>query len=366
MPQPEVSVIIVTYQSADAIGACLTALVAQDYLSYEIIVVDNASSDQSAALVVAGFPDVKVLEAGVNLGFGNGANLGAAHASGRYLVFLNPDTIPAAGFLAALMAEQQQHPAALVTAQITLGSAPHLINTAGNVVHSSGITCCRGLGQPTATAPYDRAGTVSAVSGAAFSISRALFDYLGGFAGDFFLYLEDTELSLRARMSGYECRYAPAALVSHRYGSGFGPAKFYYLERNRYWMLLRILRPATLAALLPSLLLSEAVAWGFALKSGPRHIWQKLRSYGWLGRNLPRILASRGAVQSLRRRDDDFVLQTVSGELEFTQLAGPRLGRLVGLMLNPLFRLNLRLLRNNLARSKARAQAAAMNTAVER
>lgn len=362
MLQPEVSVIIVTYQSADTISACLAALVTQDYPSYEIIVVDNASPDQSAALVMASFPQVKVLAAGVNLGFGNGANLGAAHASGQYLIFLNPDTIPATGFLTALMAEQEQHPTALVTAQITLGRAPHLINTAGNVVHSSGITCCRGLGRPIATAPYDRAGAVGAVSGAAFSISRVLFYYLGQFAGDFFLYLEDTELSLRARMSGYECRYAPAAIVSHRYGSGFGPAKFYYLERNRYWMLLRILRPATLLALLPSLLLSEAVAWGFALKSGPRHIWQKLRSYGWLGRNLPRILASREDVQRLRRRDDDFVLQAVSGELEFTQLAGPRLGRLAGMSLNPLFRLNLRLLRGGMARSKARAQAEAVNT----
>jgi len=260
-PAPCASVIIVNYNGDATLERCLRSLCA-DGGDYELIVVDNASTDGSADMVERDFAQVRLIRADANIGFGEGNNLGVRAATGQFLAFLNPDTVVEPGWLAALIAPLEADPLiGLTTARVLLLDDPQRINTCGNEMHYTGLTLCRGMGakRGALAEPAD----VDAVSGAAFAIRRDLYEALGGFDGSFFLYMEDADLSLRARLAGYRCRYVPAAVVYHAYTLRFGPRKTYYQERNRYLMLLKGMRWPTLLALLPALLLTiNAIASG--------------------------------------------------------------------------------------------------------
>ena len=109
----DLSILIVTYNSAKLIGGLLEHLGTElEQLKAEVIVVDNASRDQTAELVRDTFPWVRLIASPDNLGFAAGNNLAAQHAHGRYLLLLNPDAVPAQGALARGIALMNQHPKA--------------------------------------------------------------------------------------------------------------------------------------------------------------------------------------------------------------------------------------------------------------
>jgi GT2 family glycosyltransferase len=314
-------VIIVNYNGGADLTRCLRALLADDRGDVEMIVVDNASTDGSAEQVAREFPGVRLVRSATNLGFGEANNVGARQARGEFLAFLNPDTVVAPGWLEPLLAALEADPrVGLATSQILLLDDTEQVNTCGNDVHITGLTLCRGAGlrRGTLAAPED----VGAVSGAAFAMRRALFETLGGFDGPFFLYLEDTDLSLRARLMGYRCRYVPESLVYHAYTLRFGPRKTFYQERNRYLMLLKTLRWPTLLALLPALLLAEVVTWGFVLARDRRRLANKLRAYAWVAAHWREVMERRHRTQALRRVRDRELLARCTYRLAFEQ-AGP-------------------------------------------
>jgi GT2 family glycosyltransferase len=332
------SVIIVDYNAGGALLRCLESVLATTGPGIEVIVVDNASTDGSAESAGARFPDLVLVRAGTNLGFGAGNNLGARRARGANLVFLNPDTVVESGWLDALLDPLETQPdAGLVTARILLAADPARINACGNTVHVTGLALCRGLGLPAGAFPEP--SEVDAVSGAAFSIRRDLFETLGGFDEDMFLYVEDTDLSWRARLAGWRCLYAPGAVVRHEYSLRVTPLKVFYQERNRCLMLLKNFRWATLVALAPALVLAEIVTWGFVLLRDRANIGNKVRAYGWIARNLPAIVRKRRAVQALRRAPDREILRHTGFALDFAQVSGGALGKTASAVFNPLFRI---------------------------
>ena len=186
------------------------------------------------------------------------------------------------------------------------------------------------------------------MSGAAFAICRATFESLGGFDASFFLYMEDTDLSWRARLAGYECLYVPESVVHHDYVFRFGPRKIYYLERNRYVMLLKSLRWRTLLVFAPVFLLGEVVTWGFVLLREPRRVMNKLQAYVWVVSHWARIMEARRSVQMLRRVPDRELIESCTYRLAFEQTGGGRVARIAHWAFDPLFlllkRLGLRLL----------------------
>ena len=188
------SVIIVSYNSREDLKRCLPSLLPSLGAQDEVIVVDNASSDGSAGWLAQSYPQIHLVNSPDNLGFAGGNNLGAHYANGRYLAFLNPDTVVEPGWLEALIAALESHPeAGLATSKILLLSDPERINTCGNDVHISGITLCRGMGLLRQS--FSSQEEVSAASGAAFVIRKDVFEALDGFDERFFMYMEDTDLS---------------------------------------------------------------------------------------------------------------------------------------------------------------------------
>jgi GT2 family glycosyltransferase len=328
----ERSIILVGHNHRTELLRCLAGLGSED----EIIVVDNGSRDGTVEAVRRACPGVRVIESQRNLGFGGGANLGAAAARGELLVFLNPDTVVTPGWLAALAQALAEDPTAgLVTPQIRLWRQPERINACGADVHLSGLTLCRGLGED--ATGYQTPAEVAAVSGAAFAIRRELFRTLGGFDETFYLYMEDVDLSWRARLAGYRCLYVPEAVVYHHYRPRLGPRKVFRLERNRYRMLLKILGGRTLLQLVPALLLAEVVTWAYVLRHRPAAAPAKLLAYGAVlagGRSLVR---ARCVVQAGRLLGDDVLLATTVGRLAYEQVDGGAAARLGRGVVDPLF-----------------------------
>lgn len=322
----QTSIVVVTYNNRDDIGACLDSL--QTHApDAEIIVVDNLSADGTLNHVRQGYPHVTAVSAGRNGGYGAGVNYGARLAHGAYLTILNPDTEVQAGWLAPLIAALDDPGVGLVTPTILLKGTADRVNTCGNDVHLTGLTFCAGLNAP-APPLSARTRPVAAISGAAFVVRRTLWEQLGGFDEQFFMYLEDTDLSLRARRLGYAILHVPASRVWHDYRVRVSAAKLYHLEHNRLLMLGRTLRPGTLAVLTPALLLTEAIIWAYCACKGTAYMRAKRETYRqlWLNRHATKcnVTSDRGSDRAL--------IQTLRARITAEQLASGRIGAVVSII----------------------------------
>ncbi len=330
------SVIIVLYNSLSDLPRLLPALIDSLSPEDELILVDNASQDGCADWVERNYPNIALVRSKINLGFGGGNNLGVESARGEYLVFLNPDTDVDRDWLNALLKGFSLYPdTGMTTSKILLLDDHERINTCGNNLHISGLTLCRGMGQ--ASGKFTAVEETDAVSGAAFAMRRDLFHQLGGYDASFFLYMEDTDLSLRVRLAGWCILHIPDSRIYHQYRLRFGPQKTYYQERNRYLMWLKTLKWGSLLALIPVFILAEMVTWGFVILRDRSHLGNKPRAYGWVIRNWNAIMAGRKQVQGLRRIKDRALLKHTTFRLEIEQVEERLLGRLLGWFFSAIF-----------------------------
>jgi GT2 family glycosyltransferase len=251
-----------------------------------VIVVDNASTDAGPELARE---YATVIESGENLGFPAACNAGARAAGGDLLVFLNPDAVPRPGWGEAI---RRPHDGPWVAWQ-ALVMAGDEVNTSGNVVHFTGITWA-------GTRPVGGPEEVPTASGACLAVRAAEFRAIGGFADAFFLYHEDTDLSLRLRLAGGRLGIEPSAVVDHAYEFAKGGYKWRLLERNRWAVLVRCWPAGLLLLTLPALLATELAIWLAAIRGG----WagEKARATREVVASLPRWRRERA---SITRRIDD-------------------------------------------------------------
>ena len=228
----DISIIIVTFNSSRHIDACLASLPSSlEGLASEVIVVDNASSDGTAEAVRARFPDVRVIDAGGNRGFAGGVNKGLAASSGRYALWLNPDSQVVSGRFADVVAWLDAHPDTGI-------AGLQLVDEDGGVepsdrgfpsYHSAIGHRYSLLTRIWPSNPFssrylrtggDRDGVRDAdwVSGAALVHRRDVGERLAGLDEQFFMYCEDVDFCYRARQAGWRTRYLPIVTVRHEIG----------------------------------------------------------------------------------------------------------------------------------------------------
>ena len=166
-------------------------------------------------------------------------------------------------------------------------------------MHYTGIVSCRALGDSPDL--HQDLEDIPLLSGAAFLVPTSLYHHLGGFDELYFMYHEDTDLSLRARLQGLRLLCDNGAVAIHRYRLGMNPDKFYLLERNRLLTLLKVLEGRTLWRAAPALALTELATWSFALTRGPAsYLLGRWRGYRWLWLNRREWEAARSDVQARR------------------------------------------------------------------
>ncbi|KAB8144400.1 glycosyltransferase family 2 protein [Chloroflexia bacterium SDU3-3] len=283
-----VSLVAVAYNSADLLPSFLDALASSGDTGFELVVVDNASTDGTLALLESAAGRLpfalRAVEAGANLGFGRACNLGAAHAGGELLVFMNPDVRVLPGWLAGLRASSARFPDALI--------------------------CPTTLAPEEQRQPTPALQQVAAIPGAAMLVRRAVWRELGGFDEHFFMYWEDTELCWRAWLLGFQVLADLGTFVRHQRGGSAGGSRW-DAERARnslrtYLKLMRWRRALPFA-----LLLAAKTAVKFARWRDPA----LLDAWRWNARHLGATLAERRAL-ARRRRGDPALLERRAATLE--------------------------------------------------
>jgi GT2 family glycosyltransferase len=296
------SVVIPNVNGEQFLPDCLTALRGQTDTDFEVIMVDNGSTDGSLALVRNSFPEVRVIELGDNVGFAKAMNVGIEAATGEYVVFLNNDTRVAPDWLAELVACLERRPQAAAAGSRTLLMRDEsLIDGAGDVMDWTFLPHPRGHGGPDSKR-YREEMQVTTVSAAACAWRAEALRDIGLFDEDFFIYYEDVDLGLRARLLGYESWYAPRSVALHARGAwtaGRSEFTFFHPVKNRWFMIVKNVPALLLLRHLPRILFGEAYWWNQARKH--RKIRVMLRAYGAVGRSLPRLLAKRRKLQPRRR-----------------------------------------------------------------
>lgn len=239
-PRPCVSIIIPNWNGLRWLRPCLDSLRRQTYRDFEILVVDNASTDGSVAALACEYPEVRILKMERNVGYAGGCNAGFRIARGEIFVVLNNDTEADPGWLAALVEALDRHPeVGAVASRVMIYDQPHLLNAAGDLYRRDGTADSRGVWQPFGP-PYDRETYVFGASGAAAAYRRQMLEEIGFFEECFFMYYEDVDLAWRAQRAGWRCLYVPEAIVYHHLSAtGGGKTASYYVGRNSLWVLVR-------------------------------------------------------------------------------------------------------------------------------
>jgi GT2 family glycosyltransferase len=247
------------------------------------------------------FPAARLLALEANRGFAGGNNAGARQAQGRFLVFLNNDTVVQPGWLAALRAAVDEASGfALATSRVVYMHDPAVIDSAGDGVLRWGAAFKRfhGTRDPEAA----RSVEVFGVCGAACVVAKAVFDELGGFDETFFVSHEDVDLSYRARLRGYRCRYAADAVVRHHGSATLGRTSAFAVfhgQRNLEWMYVKNSPLSILLRTMPGHLVYTAAAAGYFARMGLLGAFLRAKLAAFAG--LPAVLRQRAVVQRTRR-----------------------------------------------------------------
>ncbi|HIJ79552.1 MAG: glycosyltransferase family 2 protein [Desulfobulbaceae bacterium] len=205
MAQPDISIIIVNYNTADLLAKCLSSIFKQD-VATEIFVVDNNSQDNSIEMVQKNFGTVKLITNKINAGFAKANNQAVRLATGRYIYFLNPDTEIHGNALEVMLCFMNDYP--------QVGMAGTQLIFPDNSPQSS--LEYRYPGQR--YAKKDLAGLPGDIAwllGASIIARREVIEQVGGFDEDYFLYGEDLDLSLKIRKKGWSLGYIPEAEIVH-------------------------------------------------------------------------------------------------------------------------------------------------------
>ena len=214
----EIDIIIPNWNGRQWLGDCLASLTAQTFKDFEIIVVDNGSTDDSVEFVRSTFPGVRLVELAYNTGFAGAINAGVRAGASPFACWFNNDAEAAPDFLAQLLTTLKANadPSFTMAApRILYYDQPSLINSAGLFVGPDGIGRDRGFKQPDGP-PFGGVEEVFGPSGTAALYRRAIFDQIGWLDEDFFLYSEDVDFNYRAQLAGHRCLYVPSAQVRHR------------------------------------------------------------------------------------------------------------------------------------------------------
>ncbi|GAB5459479.1 MAG: glycosyltransferase family 2 protein [Henriciella sp.] len=240
---PTFTVIIVNYNGGEFVQGALSSLAQQTFRDFEILLIDNNSTDGSAdTLDASGLPSFKLLKEKENHGFASANNMGAKLARGKWLALLNPDAVAEPDWLEKTFAATERHPDCNVFAcgQRSLDD-PSKLDGTGDAYLVFGIPWRGGFEYPISALPKED-GNCFSPCGASAVYLRETFLRHGGFDERFFCYCEDVDLGLRMQLSGEKCIFVPSALIWHKGGGTSGRNSYFttfHGNRNRTWTYLK-------------------------------------------------------------------------------------------------------------------------------
>ena len=303
---PTIAVVVVNWNSGQYLEKCLQSLKGQTLPPARVLVVDNASADDSMEGLEQKFGDWKFIHLETNTGFATANNLAVNQAGDcDWIAFLNPDAFARPDWLENLMRAVECFPDVKMFGSHMLGYENDLIDGTGDIYHVSGVAWRRDHGMK-ASEINRQSGEIFSPCAAASLISRGAFLAVGGFDEHFYCYNEDVDLSFRLRLKGHRCIYVSDAVVEH-VGSGttsrYSDFAVYHGQRNLVWSYFRNMPGVWFWIYLPQHILFSLVAL----------IWFSLK-----GKAVPVFKARWDALKGLTRvwqlRKETQNSKTVAGE----------------------------------------------------
>ena len=296
-----VSVVIVNWNGRRYLERCLSSVVNQTYPHFEVILVDNGSTDGSVEFVSRTFPRVRLIANAENMGFAAGSNMGIEVAKGDYIATLNNDAQADRTWLEELVRPMEaDERVGMCASKMLFYHQPQLINSAGISLDKVGIAWDRKLGEPETEG--ERLQEVFGPCAGAALYRRRMLEEVGLFDEDFFCYLEDVDLAWRARLRGWRSLYVPGAKVYHLHSATSGegsPFKGYFRGRNKVWTIIKNYPNPHLLLWSPLIVLYDLGSVLFALLAGGA--LSPLRGRIGSLRGLPLMLSKRFRIQRGRR-----------------------------------------------------------------
>jgi GT2 family glycosyltransferase len=295
----DVAVIIVNWNSGTLLGRCLAALRVQTVRPAEIVVVDNASEDGSAAAAEA--DDVHLIRSDRNAGFAAANNLALKYTQAAWIALLNPDAFPEPTWLQKLAEAARDERYSFFATRLICADAPDRVDGTGDVYAVNGLAWRRHHGRLAQSIGLSPEEVFAPCAAAALYRRDALLE-AEGFDESFFCYFEDVDLAFRLRLLGHRCLYVPAAVV-HHVGSAMTGRRsafsIYHGHRNLVWTYVKNMPGVLLLAYLPHHLFLNlaSLAW-FTMRGQASTIFRAKRD---ALRGLPRVWRQRRKVQAGRR-----------------------------------------------------------------
>jgi GT2 family glycosyltransferase len=301
---PQVSVVIVNWNGARVLDRCLTAVFHQTFTRYEVVVIDNASTDGSAVELENKFPpqSLRLERLSRNLGFAAANNLGARLARGKWLALLNNDAFPSPDWLECLLTAAENHPDyGFFASRLIQAENQTLLDGTGDIYHVSGMAWRRHYNMSVTQTGVEQEEVFSPCAAAAL-YRRELFLSIGGFDEDYFNYHEDIDLGFRLRLQDSRCLYVPQAVVYHIGSASQGSKSdyvIYYGHRNLVWVFMKNMPGLLFWRHLPAHVMANLLMIVYYSANGhARAIWRaKIDAL----RGFPAVLRKRREVQQARR-----------------------------------------------------------------
>lgn len=320
---PLVSVIIVNHNGIDFVQSCISSVLSSDYPNFEVIFVDNASTDGSLDYVKRNFSSdarLKFVENSSSVGPAVGRNRGAKVAQGKYLVFLDNDTEVKANSITELVKALESDISIGSGQAKLLKAGSNYYDCAGDYLGPLGFLIERSGGAKD-EGQFDYLTDILSAKSAASIIRKDLFDKIGGFDEDFYMYLEETDLSWRVWLAGFRVVFIPQAVVYHAFNTPQKDFKRYYPKyivryygcRNYITTLIKNLGFINLIKILPAHIACWFVLSAFfALRNNLEDAFYILKGVGWNIINFAPIFKKRSFIHfNIRRISDSGILNKV-------------------------------------------------------
>ncbi len=309
-----VSVIIPNWNGKRFLAGCLDSLQQQTYTNLEVIIVDNGSADGSVEFLKENYSWVRLVTFQVNTGFAPAVNSGIREAQGQYIALVNNDTVAAPDWLSHLVAALVEHPeAGSCGCKMLAYDNPKLLDGAGDGYRRGGLPGRIGH-REIDCGQFDTPRYILGACGGAALYRKALFDDVGLFDEDYFAYLEDVDIGLRAQSAGYKCFYVPEAIIYHlgcgTTGSGYHPLVVRLSAQNNWNTIVKNIPTPLLFKFLPQIIYWQLYYFAVVIVAG-RQIFPWLEGSFRALKLLPRMLKRRAEIASRRRVSIDYLEQII-------------------------------------------------------
>lgn len=306
---PLVSIIILSYaKQLPHTKKCLTSLKKISYSNVEVILVDNASSDNTVSYIKKHFPKVKILENKENMGFCGGNNQGYKAAKGKYLLFLNNDTEVKSDFVEPLINRMEADSSiGAIQPKMRQMIKKDKVDACASYLTPTGFLYHFGYAQNQSLQKYNIPLEMYTVKGACFMTTKKLVDAIGLFDEDYFAYFEETDFCHRVWMYGKKVCYEPQSEMFHIGGGDKDndhPTSLQFISyRNRIQTYIKNLQMKYLILILPlHIIVCLGTALGYLFLKRPKVSYEIMRALNWNANNLQMILEKRKRIQTRIRK----------------------------------------------------------------